>query len=103
MERPIKIFVEGIADIRFIENYVDFLYGIKLAKNDIIGTKGWNNLINQQVSGQAYINQMNKNNDDGGVNLVIFDADTDTENRRSEILQWKQDNSLDFELFLFLL
>jgi len=41
MERSIKIFVEGIADIRFIENYVDFLYGIKLSKNDVIETKGW--------------------------------------------------------------
>lgn len=101
MEKPIKIFVEGIADIRFIENYVDFLYGIKLSKNDVIETKGWNNLITQKGTGQAYINQMNINSDNGGVNLVIFDADTDTETRRSEILKWKQDNSLDFELFLF--
>jgi hypothetical protein len=101
MERPIKIFVEGIADIRFIENYVDFLYGIKLSKNDVIGTKGWNNLINQENSGQAYIIQMNINSDNGGINLVIFDADTDTETRRSDILKWKKDNSLDFELFLF--
>jgi len=101
MERPIKIFVEGIADIRFIENYVYFLYGIKLTKNDIIGTKGWNNLINQKESGQAYIIQMNHNSDDGGTNLVIFDADEDTETRRGEILKWKEDHSLDFELFLF--
>nr|WP_321377924.1 DUF3226 domain-containing protein [uncultured Bacteroides sp.] len=101
MERPIKIFVEGIADIRFIENYVDFLYGIKLSKNDAIETKGWNNLITQKGTGQAYINQMNINSDNGGINLVIFDADTDAETRRSDILKWKKENSLDFELFLF--
>ena len=59
------------------------------------------NLITQKGAGQAYINQMNINSDNGGINLVIFDADTDTETRRSEILKWKQDNSLDFELFLF--
>ena len=36
----------------------------------------------------------------GGVNLVILDADKDIETRRAEILEWKRLNDLEFELFL---
>jgi hypothetical protein len=38
--------------------------------------------------------------DNGGTNIVIIDADKDIDARRSDILKWKQDNSLEFELFL---
>ena len=38
--------------------------------------------------------------DNGGVNLVIFDADTDAEKRRIEISKYKAEYGLEFELFL---
>ena len=44
---------------------------------------------------------MKYNSDNGGVNLIIFDADKELGQRRSEVLQWKNDYNLDFELFLF--
>lgn len=95
MKRPVKIIVEGIADIRFVQDYVSFLFGEELKEStDIIKINGWNNLI-------LYAEQLKKNSDDGGVNLVIFDADANCESRREEILQWKTNNNLSFELFLF--
>lgn len=48
----------------------------------------------------VYVNLMKRTVDDGGVNLVIFDADDDCEKRRHEILEWKQRQGVDFELFL---
>ena len=36
----------------------------------------------------------------GFINPVIIDADKDIDSRRSDILKWKQDNGLEFELFL---
>lgn len=36
----------------------------------------------------------------GGTNIVIIDADDDIDARRSDILAWKTENDLDFELFL---
>lgn len=44
---------------------------------------------------------MRHSSDDGGTNLVIFDADDDFTNRQKELLAWKEKHSLDFELFLF--
>ena len=38
--------------------------------------------------------------DQGGINLVIFDADNNFETRRASILEWKKQNGLEFELFL---
>ena len=36
----------------------------------------------------------------GGTNIVIIDADDDIDVRRSDILSWRQQHGLDFELFL---
>ena len=36
----------------------------------------------------------------GGVNLVIVDADKDFQARKDEIAKWQQENEVDFELFI---
>ncbi len=97
----ILIFVEGIADVTFIKQYVKFAFDIELGENQIINVQGWNNLINQTKQGEGYQNQMNLNNYNGGKNLVIFDADKDLGSRQTEILEWKAKYKLEFELFLF--
>ena len=43
---------------------------------------------------------MRQNTDMGGINLVIFDADEDTESRRAELLAIKEEFGVEFELFL---
>ena len=98
MKRPVKIIVEGVADVRFVQDYISFLFGEDLKeKTDILSAGGWTKLD----SDSAFVQQLNQNRDNGGVNLIIFDADTDCQSRRKEILDWKESNNLDFELFLF--
>lgn len=36
-----------------------------------------------------------------GVNLVIFDADDDFSKKKDELVKWKEQNNVDFQLFLF--
>lgn len=98
MKRPVKIIVEGVADVRFVQDYISFLFGEDLKeKTDILSAGGWTRLD----SDSAFVQQLNQNRDNGGVNLIIFDADADCQARRKEILDWKEANNLDFELFLF--
>jgi hypothetical protein len=101
MERPINIFVEGIADEKFIQDYVSYILNIELSKNDIIKSEGWTNIISTEEKGELILNKMISNTDNGGLNLIIFDSDSDCENRRKEILKWGLDNSVEFQLFLF--
>lgn len=49
----------------------------------------------------AYINQMKRTSADNGVNLVIFDADDDFSKKKDELVKWKEQNNVDFQLFLF--
>ena len=44
---------------------------------------------------------MSQNTDNAGINLVVFDADADFENREKELDDWKQSANLSFEVFLF--
>lgn len=98
MKRPVIIIVEGVADIRFVQDYISLLFGEDLKeKSEILSAGGWTKLD----SDSAFVQQLNQNSDNGGVNLIIFDADADCKARRKEILDWKESNNLDFELFLF--
>lgn len=89
-----------MADKRFIEQLIPHIFGVPIADNCVIQTEGYNNLMAEGKE-IAYVNQMKMNTDNGGVNLVIFDADEDCEARRAEILDWQRRNGVDFELFLF--
>jgi len=101
MAIPIKIFVEGIADVKFIEDYVYHISGIKLDDHAIIDAGGWTNLKSTKEKGEKIFNQLMFNTDNGGVNLVIFDADNNFKERKSEIIKWKEEKKLNFDLFLF--
>ena len=96
----VKIFVEGIADIKFLKDYIQHKFNRKLEKEDIVETKGWTNIYSQN-DGEVILNQMMKNSDDDGINLLIFDADSDYEIRLAEINKWKEQNKLDFHTFLW--
>ena len=41
----IRIFVEGIADSKFLSDFIARNYQITLNKEDIIETKGWANIL----------------------------------------------------------
>ena len=95
MKDRFLIVVEGIADETFICQYLHHLFGQKVPENFILKTNGKDNL-----KSSVAINRMRSMTDQGGINLVIFDADDDCEARRASILEWKEQNGLEFELFL---
>ncbi len=86
------ILVEGVADEVFMEAYIKKI-GLEQYPITIKRCEGYTNL---QTS--AYINELQKNIDKGGKNLVVFDADNDCESRRKELMNIKA--KVDFELFL---
>lgn len=95
------IVVEGISDQRLIEQYCSVLKSTGQINADvevevqIVG--GWTTI--DSPSGEVYRNNMKRNS--CGKNLIIFDADTDPVQRKSDILAWKQKYDIDFDLFLF--
>lgn len=96
-----QIIVEGDADKKFFEDYYQHVFGEKAPKGSIThpgkdgDTGGY-----QKLKSEDAIGVMRQNTDMGGINLVIFDADEDTESRRAELLAIKEEFGVEFELFL---
>ena len=92
MKDRFLVVVEGLADETFIRQYLHHLFGQEAPKDYILRVNGKDNL--QSASA---INRMRSMTDQGGINLVIFDADDDFEARRASILQWKEEKGLEFQ------
>ena len=95
MKELYTIYVEGVADVRFLSQYIHHLFGVVVPNERIVKLDGWTNL-----KGTAWQQRMRAITDKGGTNIVIIDADNDIEARRSDVLSWKAENALEFELFL---
>lgn len=95
MKKNYNIFVEGIADARFFKQYINHLFTEEVADERIVILKGWDNLKTEASA--VRMRSMTAND---GVNLVIVDSDRNIQVRRNEIEKWKQDNNVEFELFL---
>lgn len=91
MKGLFTIYVEGIADVAFIKQYIHHLWGVVVGENKIMSLDGWTNL-----KGTTWQQRMRTNT----ANVVILDADEDIDARRADILNWMQQNGLVFELFL---
>ena len=95
------IIVEGEADKKFFLDYFHHLFGEQAPKDSIIhsgkdsDTGGYTKLKSEES-----LQAMRKNTNQGGVNLVIFDADENPEARRKELLAIKDEFGVEFELFL---
>ena len=83
MKKDFNIFVEGIADVRFFKQYISHLFGETIADERLVILKGWDNLKTE-----ASALRMRSMSANGGVNLVIVDADKDYQTRKNEIAQW---------------
>lgn len=94
-EKYFTLYVEGIADMVFFKHYIQHCFGIVVPEEQIVNLEGWTN-----IEGIAALRRMRSTTDNGGVNLVILDADSDFEARRKDVLAWGQQNGVDFELFL---
>ncbi len=95
MKKEFNIFVEGVADARFIKQYIGHLYGDVVDDERLVILKGWDNLKTEATA--LRMHSMSAN---GGVNLVIVDADKDFMARKDEIEKWRQASIVQFELFL---
>ena len=103
MMKRIRIFVEGDADKKFISDYYHHLFLEKAPQYSINHTgelKGDRTGGYKKLSDEINIREMRINADQGGVNLVIFDADKDTEARRKELLAIQEKYGVEFVLFL---
>ena len=102
MKKRFLIIVEGDADKKFLKDYYHHLFLENAPSNSIIHTgelkkeTGGYNKLTYDIN----LHQMRINSDQGGINLVIFDADENIEDRRKELLSIKDRYGVDFELFL---
>ena len=99
MRDDFEIFVEGPADKRFIEQLIEHIWSVNVNDDCVISAGGYTNLMSEDKE-TVYVNLMKRTSDDGGVNLVVFDADNDCGARRQELIDLKERNGVDFELFL---
>lgn len=95
MRMDFNVFVEGLADARFLKQYIHHVFGEEVADDRLVILKGWDNLKTEASA--ARMRSMSAN---GGLNLVIVDADKDFQVRKDEIANWQQANDVKFELFL---
>ena len=95
MRKDFNIFVEGTADVRFLKQYIRHLFGEDVADERLVNLEGLGNL-----KAEASAVRMRSMTANGGVNLVIVDADKDFQGRKDEIAKWQQANGVKFELFL---
>lgn len=96
------IIVEGDADKKFFLDYFHHLFGEQAPKDSIIHSGRDNDTTGgyTKLKSEEALQAMRKNTNQGGVNLVIFDADEDAETRRKELLAIKDEYDVDFKLFL---
>ena len=103
MNKRFRIFVEGDADKKFLSDYYHHLFQERVPQYSINHTgdlKGDKTGGYKKLSDEINIREMRINTDQGGVNLVIFDADKDIEARRKELEAVKEQYHVEFELFL---
>ena len=93
--KKFKLFVEGIADKTFFQQYINYVFNIVIPEQDIITTGGWQGLQTNTIK-----NQIQKNTAEGGMNIVLFDADDDVEKRRRDIEEIRKNSGMSFDLFL---
>ncbi|MCW4468511.1 hypothetical protein OGH69_06020 [Flavobacterium sp. MFBS3-15] len=92
MKGPVVLFGEGKADGKFLKDYVKYHFGIE--DIEYVDVKGKDSIH----LGKNYFLQ---NTDQGGINLLIFDADSDFQAAMNNINEQKDKTGIEFEVFLF--
>ena len=92
MMKPFLI-VEGKADVKFFKDFIRHWFGVTPAADQIVSSDGWTDLKNLDQKIRA-------NTDKGHPVLIIFDANSDVEGRRTELNSWLTRMSLVAKIFL---
>jgi hypothetical protein len=95
--RNFRIFTESGADIKFISDYVEEIFGTKLNAEDFDTLGSHSGYKNGGILKQS----IRENNDDGKTTILILDADNDFAARREEVLRDFQSYNIPVHLFLF--
>lgn len=109
----IRIFIEsGVAvatntgkkttnEADFVEKVITHYFPKAVVSSDfeVVGVNGWTNIVNQ-------VYDFNQNTDEGGINLVIFDADEGRngggfDKRKASLDDLKEQMGIEFNLFLW--
>lgn len=96
------IIVEGEADKKFVSDYFYHLFQVAIPQNCIIHTGELSKSTGgyTKLAKEINIVRMKQNTNQGGVNLVIFDADKEPDVRRKELETIREQHNVEFELFL---
>jgi len=95
----VRIFVEGKDDKNFISFVISYFFSA-VNSPEIIHIGGYTNLPKQKV-------KFHETTDQGGINLVIFDADSENttyggfNKKMNYLIQQKAELKIEFETFLF--
>ena len=101
MNNSVKIFVEGIADEEFIRQFLIYELKFNPSKDSIISLQGKDRLKVKDLSKLKQVTQSFViNTEKGGINLLIFDANGNFQNRKNEIDEWKKQLGIEFITFL---
>ena len=102
MMKRFLIIVEGEADKKFISDYFHHLFQEAIPQNCIIHTGELRKSTGgyTKLADEINIVRMKQNTNQGGVNLVIFDADKEPDVRRKELETIREQHNVEFELFL---
>lgn len=97
MSQPIcRIFVEGVTDEKFLKDLIRVRFGVKVEDKLFVQTTGYGSLYSEKN-----LNILQRVQDDGGMNLVIFDADNNFEERNNELKTKAEINKVNIKLFLY--
>ena len=103
----VKIYIEGknkkVPESEFLRAILEHI-GIPAEKYEFVHTNGYTSLLD--AANGVNVEIMRANSDNGGTNLVIFDADTTANNggfaqRQKELLDKGYSLGLNFDLFLW--
>ena len=92
MARPIVFFGEGKADGKFLEDFIKHHFNIdKITYIDIRGKDSIH------LSKKFFM----QNTDQNGINLLLFDADSDYQAALENVNKQKTESGIEFDTFLF--
>ncbi|AXG74997.1 hypothetical protein DVK85_12455 [Flavobacterium arcticum] len=92
MSKSIRFFGEGKADEKFLRDFVKHHFNIE--EIDYVDVKGKDSI-------HLVKNKFIMNTDQGGINLLIFDADNDFQAALDNVQKQKNECGVEFEIFLF--
>lgn len=92
-----RIFTESKADIKFLKDYIEEVFIVKLEDENFDTLGSW---AGYKAGGNLNAS-IKQNTEDGKTNILILDADVNIESRRKEVLEDFQKYNTPIKLFLF--